>query len=239
MTGRDKSLTAGRGSRLCGSRLRGLQSWRFRGYRLRSMELRTFSYIDILQPQLTGFLQTVAAGFMPLEQQASLFVEISPGIAINNITDVALKETSVVPGMQIVERAFGMLEVHSFDQGQVRLAGEVMLRKLGLKEKDRMKPKIVSEQTITGVDGHHAMLINRMRHGDMIGQSQTLYTLEVQPAGYAALAANEAEKAASIHLLEVVTFGAVGRLWLGGGEAEIEEAARAARKALASIEGRS
>ncbi len=203
------------------------------------MELRTFSYIDILQPQLTGFLQTVAAGFMPLEQQAALFVEIAPGIAINNITDVALKETAVIPGMQIVERAFGMLEVHSFDQGQVRLAGDVMLRKLGLKETDRMKPKIVSEQTINGIDGHHAMLINRMRHGDMIGQGQTLYTLEVSPAGYAALAANEAEKAAPIRLLEVITFGAVGRLWLGGGEADIEEAAKAARKALQSIEGRS
>ncbi len=202
------------------------------------MELRTFSYIDILQPQLTGFLQTVAAGFMPLEQQAALFVEIAPGIAINNITDVALKETRVIPGMQIVERAFGMLEVHAFDQGQVRLAGEVMLKRLGLKESDRMKPKIVSEQTITGIDGHHAMLINRMRHGDMIGQSQTLYTLEVQPAGYAAIAANEAEKAAPIHLLEVITFGAVGRLWLGGGEAEIEEAAKAARKALQAIDGR-
>ena len=202
------------------------------------MELRTFSYIDILQPQLTGFLQTVAAGFMPLEQQAALFVEIAPGIAINNITDVALKETRVIPGMQIGERAFGMLEVHAFDQGQVRLAGEVMLKRLGLKESDRMKPKIVSEQTITGIDGHHAMLINRMRHGDMIGQSQTLYTLEVQPAGYAAIAANEAEKAAPIHLLEVITFGAVGRLWLGGGEAEIEEAAKAARKALQAIDGR-
>ena len=203
-----------------------------------AMELRTFSYLDILQPQLTGFLQTVAAGFMPLEQQAALFVEIAPGIAINNITDVALKETRVIPGMQIVERAFGMLEVHAFDQGQVRLAGEVMLKRLGLKESDRMKPKIVSEQTITGIDGHHAMLINRMRHGDMIGQSQTLYTLEVQPAGYAAIAANEAEKAAPIHLLEVITFGAVGRLWLGGGEAEIEEAAKAARKALQAIDGR-
>jgi hypothetical protein len=101
-----------------------------------------------------------------------------------------------------------------------------------------MKPRILSEQTITGVDGHHAMLVNRMRHGDMINQHQTLYTLEVQPAGYAALAANEAEKAAEVHLLEVVSFGAVGRLWLGGYEAEIAEAARAVREALAGLSGR-
>ena len=61
------------------------------------MELRTFSYIDILQPQLTGFFQTVASGFMPLERQAALFVEIAPGIAINQVTDVALKATRVIP----------------------------------------------------------------------------------------------------------------------------------------------
>ena len=63
------------------------------------MELRTFTYIDVLQPQLTGFLQTVSQGFMPLEGQAALFIEIAPGIAINQLTDVALKATSVQPGM--------------------------------------------------------------------------------------------------------------------------------------------
>ncbi|HEY7956286.1 MAG: hypothetical protein ACHQ17_06210 [Polyangia bacterium] len=202
------------------------------------MDLRTFSYIDVLQPQLASFLQTVAAGFLPLEGQAALFIEIAPGIAINTITDVALKQTRVIPGMQIVERAYGLLEVHSFDQGEVRSAGEAMLGKLGASIDERMKPRILSEQTITGVDGHHAMLVNRMRHGDMINQHQTLYTLEVQPAGYAALAANEAEKAAEVHLLEVVSFGAVGRLWLGGYEAEIAEAARAVREALAGLSGR-
>jgi hypothetical protein len=202
------------------------------------MELRTFTYIDILQPQLASFLQTVAQGFLPLEGQAALFVEIAPGIAINNITDIALKQTRVIPGMQIVERAYGLLEVHSFDQGEVRSAGEAMLSRLGVSESERLKPRILSEQTITGIDGHHAQLINRMRHGDMISQGKTLYTLEVSPAGYAAIAANEAEKAAPIDLLEVITFGAVGRLWLGGGEAEIAEAASAIRETLASLGGR-
>jgi hypothetical protein len=203
------------------------------------MELRTFTFIDVLQPQLASFLQTVAAGFLPLEGQASLFVEIAPGIAINNVTDAALKQTRVIPGMQIVERAYGLLELHSYDQGDVRAAGAAILDRLSLAEKDRLKPRIVSEQTITGIDGHHAALINRMRHGDMIEQMQTLYTLEVLPAAYAAIAANEAEKAAPIHLLEVITFGAVGRLWLGGGEAEIAEAAAAIRKTLEGIDGRS
>jgi hypothetical protein len=202
------------------------------------MELRTFTYLDVLQPQLTGFLQTVAQGFLPLEGQASLFVEIAPGIAINNITDVALKRTRVIPGMQIVERAYGLLEVHSFDQGEVRQAGAAMLERLGASESDRLRPRILSSQTITGIEGYQSQLINRMRHGDMLLQGQTLYLLEVHPAGYAAIAANEAEKASPIKLLEVVTFGAFGRLWLGGYEAEIAEAARAIESVLESIGGR-
>ena len=202
------------------------------------MELRTFTYLDVLQPQLASFLQTVAAGFLPLERQASLFVEIAPGIAINQVTDAALKKTGVEPGMQIVERAYGLLEVHSNDQGDVRAAGAAILESLGVDEGARLKPRILSEQTITGIDGHHAALINRMRHGDMITQGQTLYTLEVHPAAYAAIAANEAEKAAKIHLLEVITFGAVGRLWLGGWEAEIAEAQKAIRAVLESLKGR-
>jgi hypothetical protein len=202
------------------------------------MELRTFTFLDILQPQLASFLQTVAQGFLPLEGQAALLVEIAPGIAINTITDAALKQTRVIPGMQIVERAYGLLEVHSFDQGEVRAAGEAMLARLGVPAAERLRPRILSEQLITGIEGHHAQLINRMRHGDMINQGQTLYTLEVHPAAYAAIAANEAEKAAPIHLLEVITFGAVGRLWLGGYEAEIAAAARAVSETLASISGR-
>ncbi|MCS6914435.1 MAG: hypothetical protein RMK29_06880 [Myxococcales bacterium] len=202
------------------------------------MELRTFIYLDILQPQLTGFLQTVAQGFLPLERQAALFLEIAPGIAINNLTDIALKATRVIPGMQIVERAYGLLELHSFDQGEVRQAGQAILARMGLTEQDRLQPRVLSEQVITGIDGHHAQLINRMRHGDMIAQGQTLYTLEVHPAAYASIAANEAEKASPVHLLEVITFGAVGRLWLGGYEAEIEEARLAIQRTLQSIDGR-
>jgi hypothetical protein len=202
------------------------------------MELRTFTYIDVLQPQFTGFLQTVAQGFLPLEEQAALFLEIAPGIAINQLTDAALKATRVIPGMQIVERAYGLLELHSFDQGELRQAGGAILKAMGRTEKDRLRPRVLSEQVITGIDGHHAQLINRMRHGDMIAQKQTLYTLEVHPAGYAAIAANEAEKASPVHLMEVITFGAVGRLWLGGYEAEIEEARLAIQKTLQGIDGR-
>ncbi len=191
-----------------------------------------------IDAQLASFLQTVASGFLSLENQAALLLEIAPGLAINTVTDAALKRTRVEPGMQIVERAYGLLELHSYDQGEVRSAGAAILEKLGVTEEQRLKPRILSEQTITGISGHHAALIDRMRHGDMITEGQTLYTLEVHPAAYAGIAANEAEKAAPIHLLEVITFGAVGRLWLGGYEAEIAEAARAIRETLASIGGR-
>jgi len=202
------------------------------------MQLRTFSYIDILQPQTTGFLQTVSPGFMPLEGQASLFVEIAPGIAINMLTDIALKKTAAMPGMQIVERAFGVLELHHEDQGQVREAGAAILDVLGVKIEDRLKPKIISNEIITGLEGYQSQLINRMRHGNMIVENEALCILEVRPAGYAAIATNEAEKAADINVLEFMSFGANGRVWLGGSEAEIAEAARAALNVLESIDGR-
>jgi ethanolamine utilization microcompartment shell protein EutS len=202
------------------------------------MELRALTVIDSLQPQLTGFLQTVCAGFMPLEQEAAAFIEIAPGIAINQLTDAALKATTVRPGMQIVERAYGMLEFHDRDKGQVEAAIDAIVERMGVKREDRIKPRIVSSQIITGMDGHQSQLINRMRHGDMIMKGQTLYILEVYPAAYAAIAANEAEKAADVHLMEVITFGAFGRLWLGGWEAEVKAAAAAAEAELAKIAGR-
>ncbi len=175
---------------------------------------------------------------MPQENQAALFLEIAPGIAINQLTDKVLKATSCQPGMQIVERAFGLLEVHDFDQGQVRHAADVALEEMGVKIEQRLTPKIMSSQIITGVDGKQSQLINRMRHGDMIVAGEALYILEVHPAGYAALAANEAEKAADVKLLEFRCSGAFGRLWLGGGEAEIQEAAQAAESAIREIVGR-
>jgi hypothetical protein len=202
------------------------------------MELRAFTFIDVLQPQLAGFLQTVSQGFLPLQGQASLFVEIAPGIAINTVTDAALKRTRVAPGMQIVERAYGLLEVHADDQGEVRAAGAAILEHLGVAESDRLAPRVLSREIITGVDGHQSAMIDKMRHGDMLVGGQTLYTLEVHPAGYAAIAANEAEKRASVRLLEMIAFGAVGRLWLGGGEEDIRQAADAVDVALGAIAGR-
>ncbi len=201
-------------------------------------ELRTYVFLDSLQPQFASFLATVAKGFLPVAGQAALIVEISPGIAINQITDVALKATNVTPGMQIVERLYGMLEIHSDSQADVRQAGRSILDALDLKEEDRIKPRVFSSQVIRSVADHQTQLINRMRHGNMILPGESMYVMEVAPAGYAALAANEAEKAADINILEVITFGSFGRLYLGGEERDIDVGYRAAEKAIESVAGR-
>ena len=202
------------------------------------IELRCLTFIDVLQPQTAGFLGTVSQGYHPLEGQASLFLEVAPGLDINRVTDLALKRTSCTPGMQIVERQFGCLELHHRDQGQVRAAAEAILGGLGLEQRDRLKPRVVSQETITGVEGYHSQIVNRMRHGNLLGEGTTLHVLETHPAGYALYAANEAEKAARIDILEFLAFGAFGRVYLGGHEEDIEQAAAAATRALASIDGR-
>ena len=203
------------------------------------VDLRSYVFLDSLQPQFSAFLATVAQGFLPTAGQASLFVEISPGIEINRVTDIALKNTRVTPGMQIVERLYGMLEIHSDSQADVRDAGRAILSALELKESDRLKPKVSSSQVIRNLDGFQTQLINRMRHGNMILPGQTLYVMEVEPAAYAALAANEAEKAAEVNVLEVRTFGSFGRVYLGGDERDIDVGYRAAEAAIESVTGRS
>jgi hypothetical protein len=201
-------------------------------------ELRCYVFLDSLQPQYASFLGTVAQGFLPTPGEASLFIEIAPGMDIMRVTDVALKATHVKPGMLIIERLYGMLEVHSESQADVRAAGRAILEMLGLREEDRVKPELASSQVIRNVSPYHTQLINRTRHGDMIKPGQSLYVMEVAPAGYAALAANEAEKAADINILEVRAFGSFGRVYLGGEERDIDVAYRAAEQAIASVTGK-
>ncbi len=203
-----------------------------------SVELRSYVFLDSLQPQHAAFLGTVASGFLPLPGDASLWIEISPGIEINRITDIALKATSVFPGMQIVERLYGLLEIHSSSQARVRAAGAAVLAALEVQEEDRLKPRVVSSQIIRNIDAHQVQLINRMRHGHMILAGQTLYVMEVQPAAYAALAANEAEKAAELNILEVRAFGSFGRVYLGGEERDIMAGYQSAIDAIESVSGR-
>jgi len=203
------------------------------------IDLRSYVFLDSLQPQHAAFLGTVAKGFLPNRHQASLFIEVSPGIAINRLTDIAVKQTGILPGMQIVERLYGMLEVHHDQQAEVRRAGEAILAEIGKTEADRIRPEVLTSQIIRHLDDRQTQLINRVRHGHMIVAGQSLYVLEVYPAANAALAANEAEKASKVNILEVVTFGSFGRVYLAGSDEDIEIAAAAAEQAVRSLSGRS
>lgn len=203
-----------------------------------AVDLRSYVFLDSLQPQMAAFVGSTARGFLPLAGDASLWVEISPGIEINRITDIALKSTKVRPAVQVVERLFGLLEVHSSDQAEVRAAGAAILEALEVQAEDRWKPSILSSQIIRRVDAHQTQLINRNRNGMMLIADQTLYIMEVEPAAYAVLAANEAEKAAEINIVEVRPFGSFGRVYLGGEERDIMAGYSAAVQAIEDIAGR-
>jgi hypothetical protein len=201
-----------------------------------SVKLRGYVFIDSLQPQLAAFVGTTCRGFLPLAGQASLWVETAPGMIINRVTDVALKATKAAPAIQVVERAFGLLEIHHDDKGEVMSAGDAVLAHLELTEADRVKPRVVSNQVIRAVEPYQAQIINRDRSGNMLIPGQSLFILETEPAAWIVAAANEAEKAANVSLINLRPFGAFGRLWMGGSEAEIDcarEAAIAAIEALA------
>lgn len=202
-----------------------------------AITLRTYTFLDALQPQLATFIGKTARGFLPVPGQASLWIEIAPGIAINRVTDSALKATKVQPAVQVVERAYGLLEVHHDDQGEVLAAGATILGQLELGEDSRLRPQVMTNQIIRSVEAYQTQIINRSSSGMMILPGDSLFILETQPAGYAVLAANEAEKAAHVHLVNVVPYGAFGRLYLAGSEAEIDAAAQAAIAALGSVTG--
>jgi len=202
------------------------------------VELRSYVYLDNLQPQHAAYIGTVSLGFLPLPGDTSLWIEISPGIEINRITDVALKAARVRPAVQFVERLYGLLEIHSSSQGETRIAGQAILEALGVQESDRLKPRIISSQIIRNIDPHQAQLINRNRRGQLILGGQTLYVLEVEPAAYAALAANQAEKSALINILQVQAVGSFGRLYLGGEEQDIMAGSQAALAAIENVRGR-
>jgi len=202
------------------------------------IDLRTYVFIDSLQLQMASYLSTVSKGYLPVSGQACCIIEIAPGIEINTLTDIALKATNVVPGMQIVERAYGLLEVHSDSQGDTRMAGEAVLKTIEKTEDDRLKPRILTSQLIKNVEDHHAQLINRTRYGMMLLKGDTLFVLEVEPAGYAYYAANEAEKTSHINIVDVTGFGKFGRVYIAGDEAEVLECKKIVEKRLGEISGR-
>mgnify|MGYP001768513688 FL=1 len=199
--------------------------------------LRCYCFIDRMQAQYAAFVGTITQGDLPVEGMAALYVEMAPGNEVFRVVDIAVKATEAKPGAQIVEREFGMFEVHSLNQAAVIEAGQVVLDRLGLKKEDRIKPEVVSTQVITHIDPYQSQLINRFRRGSMLVPGETMLVLECAPAAYINYAVNEAEKKANNKIIHVSSVGRFGRMWLSGSEAEIINARNAATSALESLEG--
>ncbi len=194
-------------------------------------ELRAYVYLDRLQPQFAAYIGANARGYIPIPGMAAMLVEIAPGVLINQVTDAAVKAANVRPGLMVVERHFGVLEFHSHAQAEVKHAG-------GAECVFRTRPKILSSQIIHKVNPYHAQMVNVSRLCSMLLPGMDLYILEVQPAAYITYAANEAEKTSQVTLVDCRTFGAVGRLYLGGKRSDVEQAAGAAEAAMLSLSGR-
>jgi hypothetical protein len=201
-------------------------------------QLRCYSYLDRMQPQYAAFVGTITQGDLPIEGMAALYIELSPGNEAFRLVDIAVKATEARPGAQLVEREFGMFEVHSRSQAEVLEAGRIVLDRIGHQIADRLKPEIASIQIITNVDPYQAQLLNRFRRGSMLVPGETMLVLECAPAAYINYACNEAEKGANIKILHVSSVGRFGRMWLSGSEAEILTARNAAVKALEELEGK-
>lgn len=198
------------------------------------ISLRTYTFIDSLQPQLAAYIATVSQGFLPIPGDACLWMEVSPGMAVHRLTDTALKATRVHLAQQVVERSYGSMVIHQRDQSDVIEAGRIILQSMHAQQSDRQPCRVQWQEIIRGMTPDHTVLINRQeRRGSMILPGQSMFILETEPAGYITYAANQAEKAANITLIDVKAVGAFGRLTLAGSEADIDEAAAAA---LAAVE---
>lgn len=202
-----------------------------------NLQLRAYFFIDRMQPQYAAYFGTVTAGDIPVAGMSQLYVELAPGNEVFRVVDMAVKSTDVKPGVQIVEREFGVLEVHSDSQESVREAGRALLDRLGFDEDDRIRPKVASVQLITNVSPYQAQLMNRARRGSMLVPGEALFVLEVTPAAYINVAANEAEKAANVRLIDLRDVGRFGRLFMAGTEAEARTAQLASIAAIEKITG--
>ncbi len=202
-----------------------------------SFQLRCYALIDKMQPQYAALTGTVVKGDVPVAGMAELYVEVAPGSAIYRMVDLALKGSEARPGFQVVEREFGQLEIHSPSVAQVREAGLAMLAACGLSEADRVKPSVVSADIITNVSPYQAQLINRFRQGSLVVPTESLLILEVEPAGYIVIAANECEKAVNVKLVHFDPVGRYGRLYVSGEESQVRTAREVAVRSLEGVSG--
>lgn len=202
------------------------------------MELRTYVLIDSMQAQYAAVTGKLLRGDVPVEGMAEVFVELAPASDVYEMLDAALKTTDVRPGQLRIEREFGSFEVHGFFQEAVQVAGREALARFGLSEDDRIEPEIVSVKMVTNVDAYEAQLVNQTSYGSLLLRGQTLCVVEVAPAAYVVLAANEAEKAANITLVNYSPSGRFGRLLIAGTESDVKVGRDAAVEAVSSLTGR-
>ena len=201
-------------------------------------ELRSFIFIDQLQPQTLCYISTWMRGSLPRRNMAAQIIEIAPGLDIEPLTDVALKGAAVRAGILVVERQFGYLEIHAQSTAEVKASAEAVLEALGATPDEATPPQILASRIVTRIDHQHAFLINRNKLGSMALGGESLYLLECQPASYAIIASNEAEKQANVKVVDYRMIGANGRLYLTGDEAEIRNAKDAAEDALRALGAR-
>jgi hypothetical protein len=203
-----------------------------------TFQLRAFVQIDRLQPQFAAYNGATVQGSIPLSGDTILVGELGPGNEVFRIVDVALKAAQIEATTQIVEREFGFFILRSPHNSEIIAARDAILAHTGLQVTDRIAPKVESSQIITSVEPYQAQLLNKWRKGSMVVPGETLGIVECSPAGYITAAANEAEKFASIKLVEVRAVGRFGRLFLSGTEEEVRTAVEAATNLLEGMEGR-
>ena len=186
-------------------------------------ELRSFIFLDQLQPQTMCYLGTWIRGRLPRLNVAAQVIEIAPGLDIEPLTDVALKEADVQAGILVVERQFGYLLLHG-GTAAVKASSSAVLAALGVDATSATPPMVLASRIISSVDAQHAFLVNRNKLGSMVLPGESLFVFELQPASYAILAANEAEKAAQVKLVDYRMIGATGRVYLSGREDDVRQA---------------
>jgi ethanolamine utilization microcompartment shell protein EutL len=202
------------------------------------MQLRTYVLIDSMQPQYAAYTGKRSFGMVPVVGDAQIYMEISPAAEVYKIMDIALKTTDVKPGFLSMEREYGFLEIHSNHQEAVKYTGGKALESMGLQETDRLKPRVLSANLTSGIDPYEAQLINVGNQGGLVLAHETFCIIEVAPAAYIVLAANEAEKAARITLNHYSSSGAFGRLMISGTESAVMQSRDAAVAAIEALEGR-
>jgi hypothetical protein len=207
-----------------------------------AVQLRVYLPIPSLERQFAAYLGTPtrARGYPPIEGDHALIVEVAPALAIERVTDLALRSVpEIEPGILYVERQFGVLEVHHRDKELVDRAGAAILEGIGATAADALRPRILYADVIEDITDQHAVIINRNREASMVLPGETLLVYEVVPALHAAVAANAAERAAPDATLVIVSMiGAAGRIYLSGATESVVRARDEITRVLEAVEGR-